>query len=461
MPAKHFRSLIAAVLLLWTVTLLTWLPGVINAQPVTVPNIFVAGTSADANAVNENFATLAAAIPEVSDWTAFTAVWGGSTGQPSFPTGGVVQNTAFWRRIGDSMLLRVTLALSSPTGGASGQGEVLLQIPLGLSLDTSKQPFSPNTNAFNVVGNCSVLGSQSGGGTLHGTVHANAVHWLSFNAGNLNFSNTTLEWGSNQREFAFANTTSTPRISLLAQIPISEWTGGTTAAVGLYLFDEAGASDGSALGTVLDGANNPLNGTAAGGPVYSANVPAGFSGLSANFNGSGRMVTVSGSENGKFDLTSALTLEAWVYPEAINTGHDGFIVAKWDNYIVGTASYGLYMTNAGFPHFQIYTDALHEFDSSMQLTPNTWYHVAGVFDPTAVTGQQLKLVVTEEGGAPVTDFYPGTLSSTIVNDTAEPLVIGRYSGQGDRFFPGLINELRLTDQALSNAALGYNGSLAP
>jgi len=150
------------------------------------------------------------------------------------------------------------------------------------------------------------------------------------------------------------------------------------------------------------------------------------------------------------DITGALTLDAWVSfiaVDGITGGIDNSpIVAKWGDGKFGTAGYGLFITEAGFPLFAVSPDGTIIIGALGPAPLGAgFHHVAGV----ANTGSsQLELYVD---GVLVKTAVPfaGTI---FANDI--PLLIGGYNptftGLGAASsMRGLIDEVEIFDRALS------------
>lgn len=92
----------------------------------------------------------------VTDWTSFTCTIGATTTPPT--AGAIATNTAFWRRVGDSMEIVYNFAAAA---SAAGTGTYLFPLPSGYTADTTKQAVSTNvTNS--IVGPASVADDFSG-----------------------------------------------------------------------------------------------------------------------------------------------------------------------------------------------------------------------------------------------------------------------------------------------------------
>src|SRR5262249_18149777 len=145
-------------------------------------------------------------------------------------------------------------------------------------------------------------------------------------------------------------------------------------------------------------------------------------------------------------LTSAMTLEAWVYPTTVNSAWRDVIYKGNDNYYLeGTSS------NSGHPVGGaivggVYTEAV----GPNSLTANTWAHLAETYD-----GATMRLYVN---GVQVASRAQTGAIATSTN----PLQIGGDSLYG-QYFAGRIDEVRIYNRALSAVEIqnDINTALSP
>ncbi|RKY39687.1 MAG: hypothetical protein DRP76_03130 [Candidatus Omnitrophota bacterium] len=204
------------------------------------------------------------------------------------------------------------------------------------------------------------------------------------------------------------------------------------STVGLWLFDEGTGN------TVRDSSVNNNNGTIYGGATWSTDTPFSYPGNYAlSFDGSNDYIKIPPSSS--LNLTNAFTFEAWVKLKSTGFRYIG------DKY----HTYGLKIQdNKLYPRgFVKVGRKIYEVTSSKQIALNTWVHLA-----TTYNGEVLKIYVNGEPTEKV--FLTGNISST-----GSSLFIGRYGGGGYNFF-GLIDEVRISDEALSPEQLGCHKSLA-
>ena len=164
-----------------------------------------------------------------------------------------------------------------------------------------------------------------------------------------------------------------------------------------------------------------------------------------SFNGTNAWVSVPDSAT--LDLTTGMTLEAWVQPTV--TGSWRTVVMKEQS---GNLVYGLYSnTSTNRPRVEIFAGgSLRTLEGPSQLPTGTWSHLAATYD-----GATLRLFVN---GAQVAQL---ATCGSILASTA-PLRIGGNGVWGE-YFSGPIDEVRVYNRALSAAevAADVNRSVTP
>jgi hypothetical protein len=159
-------------------------------------------------------------------------------------------------------------------------------------------------------------------------------------------------------------------------------------------------------------------------------VPAGRIGTALSFDGVDDWVTVPDTPS--LDLTSGLTVEAWVRPTRVSGWRT--VVAKER---AGGIVYSLHASEGSRPVGQVYVDREWNAPGEAALPLDTWSHLAVTFD-----GVTLRLYVN---GVP-----SGSVSVTGVPvPSAGPLRIGGNGIWGE-WFQGLIDEVRVYDRPLSS-----------
>ena len=184
-----------------------------------------------------------------------------------------------------------------------------------------------------------------------------------------------------------------------------------------YSFDEG-------LGTSVADASGKGNTGAIGSASWST---AGRFGNALSFNGTSARVTVPDSAS--LDLTSAMTLEAWVFPTAgPGVWRDVIYKGPDDIYYLMSSSDSSTPAAGG-----IFSGPLY---GTSTLPLNVWSHLAATFDGTI-----LRLYVNGIQVSSYTPFTPITTSSGA-------LTIGGDALYG-QFFAGRIDEVRIYNTALS------------
>ena len=142
------------------------------------------------------------------------------------------------------------------------------------------------------------------------------------------------------------------------------------------------------------------------------------------------------------DLTTGMTLEAWVKPTS-TTGYRTAILKERGNDL----AYGLYASDGGNPRTEAFTGVENTAGGGGALPLNTWSHLAATYD-----GTTLRL------------YLNGTLAATKTTSgsipfTSSPLRIGGNAVWGE-YFSGLIDEVRVYNRALSATEIGMDMSVA-
>jgi PKD repeat protein len=201
----------------------------------------------------------------------------------------------------------------------------------------------------------------------------------------------------------------------------------TAGLVAAYGFDETSGTQ------VLDATGNGNHGTLSNATRTSQ---AKF-GSALSFSGSNSLVTVSDSSS--LDLTSGMTLSAWVYPTSWASG--------WKTVILKERSGGLAYaldsnSDAGLPNSTLSIGGYdRQLSAGNHLPSNTWTHLAATYDGTR---QRLYVNGVQVGSRAQT----GTLAVS-----ASPLRIGGNTVWANEYFQGLIDEVRIYNRALTQAEI--------
>jgi hypothetical protein len=217
-------------------------------------------------------------------------------------------------------------------------------------------------------------------------------------------------------------------------------TGGLVLAFG---FEEVSGA------AVVDSADAPKNGAILG----AIRVAAGKFGRGLSFDGVNDWVTVTDTTASKIDLTTGMTVEAWVNPTSMS-GWETVVMKERGAAGTGLLSYALY-AHDGAPQAGAFagpagylrpapasstTDQGIRQASHTPLPLNAWTHIAVTYD-----GANMRFYI---GGSLVgTKAQTGSIAAG-----NQPLRIGGNNMSGE-FFNGLIDEVRVYNRALSAAEI--------
>jgi hypothetical protein len=292
-----------------------------------------------------------------------------------------------------------TVGVTSPTAGTTVSGTINLAASASDDVGVAGVQFYVDGVAF---------GSPD-------TAAPYSVSWNSATAANGQHTVTARAYD------AAGNTTTSAGVTVtVSNTPV---VAGLVAAWG---FDDAAGT------TASDSSGHNLTGTVSN----TAWTTAGKFGGALAFNGTSSWVTVA--DNNLLDLTTGMTLEAWVKPNSLS---------GWTNVIMkerGTTglNYALYASdNTGQPPAgYVYRGSDINAVGTTALAIGAWTHLATTYD-----GANLRLYVN--GALVRTRAVTGTLANT-----ANPLRIGGDLPWGE-YFNGLIDEVRVYSRALSLAEI--------
>jgi hypothetical protein len=192
--------------------------------------------------------------------------------------------------------------------------------------------------------------------------------------------------------------------------------------VGAWAFNEGAGP------TAADFSGSGNLGTLVGGATWSTQ---GRYGGALSFNGSTGLVQIADSAS--LDLTTAMTLSAWIMPTASQSGWRTILQRQTDAYFLNASSGAGALRPAGGGTFGSSTP----YVAGPTASPvNAWTHVALTYD-----GVTLRLFVN--GTQVTTRATTGTIQAT-----NSPLWIGGNQPYGE-FFNGLIDEVRVYNRALT------------
>jgi hypothetical protein len=245
------------------------------------------------------------------------------------------------------------------------------------------------------------------------------------------------------RDAAGNTTTSAVVVVTVSNAPPPPPPPAPTAGLVLSLgFDEAS-------GDAIDSSTSARNGVITG----AVRVP-GKVGNALSFDGIDDWVTVTdGAAGTPLDLTTGMTIEAWVLPSAMS-GWETVVLKELG---VNLLSYALYANDgaplggfngpAGYVRIGLADNAVQGVGP---LSTTEWTHLATTYDGTM---QRLYVNGVEVGARAQTGSMP------VGN---QPLRIGGNASFAGEFFEGLIDEVKVYNRALSASEIGADmGNVAP
>jgi hypothetical protein len=239
----------------------------------------------------------------------------------------------------------------------------------------------------------------------------------------VNWITSSMPNGSHQLSAIARNPTGNQAVCPPVTVTVENATS-TAGLVAAYGFNESN-------GTVaMDASGSANNGTVSG----AAWTTAGKFGAALAFDGVNDLVTVNDAAN--LDLTTDLTLEAWVY----STAASGWRTAILKETPTGLA-YALYAhDNAPQPAAYLSIDGDQSVAGTAVLASNTWSHLAATYD-----GSAIRLYVN------------GQLVGTRPTSGAVAVSSGllRIGGNGvwGEYFSGRLDEIRIWDHARTPAQI--------
>jgi|SRR5690554_2903901 len=221
--------------------------------------------------------------------------------------------------------------------------------------------------------------------------------------------------------------------------------------LGYWRMDGSGVNQGSD-GTTLQHSDVSVNTEAAGPggesyPGFDGGNSAVYYNGSALDTGFSRVGDAIEPDSYAYDITGAMTVEAWVKADDLDTGNRA-IVANFHN-TNGHRSYMLYQNGSGL-RFSVSGDGsssnLATAVTSGSLTTDEWYHVVGVFRPS----ESVELYVNGELASSVTSGVP---DSAFVSKYATYIGAQWTNKNVGSWFLGSIDEVAIYDSALSDTQI--------
>jgi len=192
--------------------------------------------------------------------------------------------------------------------------------------------------------------------------------------------------------------------------------------------------------TAFDASVNALNGTYTSATYETGIYNRGIS-FYANVNG----VMTAPSSAKLDDMTSGLTLEAWVYPVTLGNGNIGRIINKMNS--TNTSGWKLHLQAANAIRFLVSFGSgdMSVVSAANAYSLNTWNHVMLTWDgSTTATNAHIYINGKEVSYATQTNG-----SGAYNSDTATALRVGNSVGAGENF-DGPIDDVRVYNRVFTN-----------
>ncbi|HKW31115.1 MAG TPA: YDG domain-containing protein, partial [Verrucomicrobiae bacterium] len=354
-------------------------------------------------------------------------VLAGDVGNVGLRTNGYTANFA---SAGVGTNLAVTVGGLSLTGGAAGNYNLSQPtnltanisgrgVTISSGISANNKPYD-GTTAATITSNNVVLAGvlPADAGNVRLSTNGYVANFSSANVGT-NIAVTVS--GLSLTGSAAGNYTLSQPAGLTANITAPAPVPGLVAA---YPFNEGSGT------TAFDVSSNGNNGTISGATWTTF----GVYGDALVFNGANALVTIINSAS--LQLSSAMTLEAWVNPSIVSNAWSDLIYKGNDNYYLeGTSGNGSVPAMGGT--FGTSDTVLYGIEP---LPVNLWTHLATTYD-----GATTRLYVN--GVQVASQAQTGALATS-----ANPLQIGGDSIYG-QYFKGAIDEVRVYNRALSAAEI--------
>ena len=410
---------------------------VLSVTPATLSFTAIAGAANPAAkslaVANTGAGALSYSVSDNAAWLSVTPASGTAPGNVSVSVSSAGLAAGTYNGI-------VTVTSAGATGSpASIPVEFTVEPPTTLSVSPGSLSFSSHVGGGNPAAKTLNV-ANTGGGTLSYTATDDAT-WLAVTPasgtapGSLSVSVNTA--GLTQGTYTGAVTVSAAgAVGSPATIPVtftvSPTPPGAAGLVGAWSFDEAsGASalDSSGLGNV--------------GTLSGATRTTGRYGGGLQFDGVNDWVTVADANS--LDLTTGMTVEAWVRPAALGTVWRTVVIKEQPGQLV----YALYAgtDTASRPSGHVFTTDDRGLLGPSALPLNTWSHLAMTWD-----GLTMRLYVNG------TQVSTSALTGTVRTSTS-PLRMGG-NAVWPEWFNGVIDEVRVYNRALSAAEVASDRDTA-
>jgi len=221
-----------------------------------------------------------------------------------------------------------------------------------------------------------------------------------------------------------SNTKTSTNLISVSSVPTATNSSGLVASYG---FEEAGGA------TVADASGKGNHGT-----IKEAVRSTGRYGRALQFDGVNDWVTVNDSAS--LDLSSGMSLEAWVYPQSQTNGGNTVLLKEISNGEI----YSVYSEeDSNLPVSYFNNGSYRTVFGTKRLPANTWSHLVGTYD-----GQVQRLYVN---GIEVAK----SAQNGLIQQSSGVLRIGGNSLWGE-FFHGYIDEVRIYNRSLTATEVSSN-----
>jgi hypothetical protein len=211
---------------------------------------------------------------------------------------------------------------------------------------------------------------------------------------------------------------------------------------------------------VIDSSASPRNGTFGAAGAAPARVTTGKFGRALRFDGGDNVSVLDNAAGFKLDLTTGMTLEAWVNPSSMS-GWESVVYKERGAAGTGLLSYALYAHDGGAntpPAGYVRTTAAgpdRGIQGLTRLLLNVWSHIAVTYTTQATT----------PAGSTLRYYVNGVLVRTVTGANQliqvgnQPLRIGNSNASISEGFNGMIDEVRIYNRALTAAEIATTMNL--
>jgi PKD repeat protein len=321
--------------------------------------------------------------------------------------------------------------------GVADPTPATVTLTVGTSTSTGTNPTPPVANADNytveegktlTVAAPGVLNNDtsSSGNSLSASLATNVSTGTLSLASNGGFTFTPAAGFTGTATFSYkASDGTTTSTAANVAIAVTAAPVTNTGLVAAYGFNEG-------TGTAVADSSGKGNAGVASNATWTT---AGRFGKALRFNGTSSWVTVSDSPS--LDLTTGMTLEAWVYPEGS--------IGGWRNIMMkeqpGSDVYYIETVDGNMVGDVFVSGSTHHIYSDNAIPLNTWTHLAATYD-----GTNLRIYIN---GSQATTYQR---VAGAIQTSGSPLRIGGNAIWGE-YFQGLIDEVRVYNKALTAAQI--------